>query len=142
MEGLNRTVITLIPKVNQPSKMSEFRPISLCNVFYKIIAKTIANRLRGVLDGVISENQCAFIPGRQIMDNTIVGFECLHRIKRRKMKYGSMAIKLDMSTTYDIVEWCFLRKMLIKSGFFYKWVNLIMKCVSSVSYSFKLNGDI
>ncbi|KAK3224167.1 hypothetical protein Dsin_011192 [Dipteronia sinensis] len=98
--------------------------------------------LKGVLDGVVSENQSAFIHGRRITDNTIVGFECLHRLKRRKQKFGSMVIKLDMFKAYDRVEWCFLEKMLIKSGFLEKWVKLIMNCVSLVSYSFKLNGDI
>ncbi|KAK3212709.1 hypothetical protein Dsin_017415 [Dipteronia sinensis] len=79
MKGLNRTIIVLIPKVHNPSKMTEYRPISLCNVFYKAIAKTISNRFRSVLDGVISENQSAFIPGHRISDNTIIGFECLYR---------------------------------------------------------------
>ncbi|KAK3211235.1 hypothetical protein Dsin_015941 [Dipteronia sinensis] len=131
MEGMNKTIITQIPKVHHPSTPSEFRPISLCNVLYKIIAKTIANRFRRVLDGVVSENQSAFIPGLRITDNSIVGFECLHILKCRKRKYGSMAIKLYMSKVYDRVEWCFLQKMLIKCGFFEKWVCLIMNMIFS-----------
>ena len=104
MDKMNETLIVLIPKKKTSERITDFRPISLCNVVYKIVAKSIANRFRQVLGGVISETQGAFVPGRQISDNIIVGFECLHRIKRRKRKNGSMAVKLDMSKAYDRVE--------------------------------------
>ncbi|KAK3200122.1 hypothetical protein Dsin_023537 [Dipteronia sinensis] len=109
VKEMNNTVISLIPKIKNPIRISDYRPISLCNVIYKIIvvddiAKAITNRFRHALGGIISETQCAFIPGRLISDNTIVGFECLHRLKRRKRKKVSMAIKLDMSKAYDRVE--------------------------------------
>ncbi|KAK3232376.1 hypothetical protein Dsin_004257 [Dipteronia sinensis] len=104
VKNFNSTIITLIPKVQTASNMTEFRPISLCRVLYKIIAKVISNRLKGVLGYVISETQCAFIPGLMISDNTIMGFECLHRLKRRKGKNGFMTLKLDMSKAYDKVE--------------------------------------
>ncbi|KAK2661828.1 hypothetical protein Ddye_000402 [Dipteronia dyeriana] len=96
--------------------MGDFRPISLCNLNYKVIAKAMTNRLRGVLDVIISEAQCAFIPGRLISDNTIIGFECLSKIKWWKRKNGSMAMKLDMSKAYDQVEWRFIDLMVVKMG--------------------------
>ncbi|KAK3211646.1 hypothetical protein Dsin_016352 [Dipteronia sinensis] len=86
VEDFNKTIIALIPKTQNPIKVEDYRPISLCTVLYKIIAKTISNRLRQVLGDVISENQCAFIPGRLISDNTIVGFECLHRLETAEEK--------------------------------------------------------
>ena len=71
-DKLNQTNICLIPKVYPPTSMSEFRPIALCNVTYKVISKILINRLKKHLSRVITENQAAFIPGRMISDNIIV----------------------------------------------------------------------
>lgn len=80
---LNETNIVLVPKKNNPSTLSELRPIALCNVVMKIITKVIANRLKLQLETVISDSQNAFIPGRFITDNVMVGFEVMHYLKRK-----------------------------------------------------------
>ena len=58
---INRTNIALIPKTKNPTKITEFRPISLSNVIYKIISKVLANQLKAILPQIISENQSAFL---------------------------------------------------------------------------------
>lgn len=134
--SLNGTNVALIPKKKFPTVISELRPISLCNVLAKIITKVLANRMKDMLESVISENQSAFIPGRLITDNMMISYEVIHYLKRkRRGKGGFMALKLDMTKAYDRVEWGFLRAILLKMGFHCRWVNLIMQSVTSVSYN-------
>ncbi|KAK3187925.1 hypothetical protein Dsin_027486 [Dipteronia sinensis] len=101
---INDTLIALIPKVSSVERIEEYRQISLCNVIFKIVAKTMANRLRLVLGQVISESQSAFIPGHSISDNAIIRFECLHSLRTRVLNEGTLALKLDMTKAYDRVE--------------------------------------
>ncbi|KAA3470678.1 reverse transcriptase [Gossypium australe] len=114
IQTFNETLLVLIPKVNNPCDMTNFRPINLCWVIYKIISKVLANRLKNTLPKCISENQSAFVPGRCV-------------------------IKLDMSKAYDRVEWRFLEEVMLKIGFSSDWVNKIMCCVRMVTYKVKCN---
>jgi hypothetical protein len=125
--GVNDTCIVLIPKVPHPETLKDFRPISLCNVIYKVVSKCIVNRLRPLLQDPISPSQSAFIPGRMITDNVLVAFECLHVINSNADERSSFcAYKLDLSKAYDRVEWCFLNNVLLKLGFqsSYGWTEL------------------
>ncbi|KAM3255382.1 hypothetical protein ACQJBY_048596 [Aegilops geniculata] len=139
-EDWNNTMIVLIPKITRQEKVKDLRPISLCNVLYKVISKVITNRLKLLLPKIISPSQSAFVPGRMISDNILLAYELTHFIKRRRSgAKGVAALKLDMSKAYDRVEWKFLEDMMIKLGFRRAWVQLVMKCITTVKYQIKVN---
>ena len=104
---INYTHIVLIPKIKSYERMSDYKPISLCNVIYKIISKVLAKRLK--------LTQSAFVQGHLITDNVLVTYKSLHTMHcRRSGKRGSMALKLDISKAYDRVEWPFLRVIMAR----------------------------
>ena len=138
---LNMTNIALIPKVNCPSCVMEYRPISLCNVLYKLISKVLANQLKRILPTIILPEQSAFIPRRLITDNVLAAYETLHTMQTRlKGKKGFMAITLDMSKAHDRVEWRYLEEIMKRLGFAPRWINLILMCVTMVRYSVLVNS--
>lgn len=110
MEGLNDTNIVLIPKKKNITVVGDLRPITLCNVLMKIITKVMANRMKMLINGVVSNTQSAFIPGwliygRLKSDNVMIAYEIMHYLKgKRTGKDGYMALKLDMSKAYDRIE--------------------------------------
>ncbi|XP_040999571.1 uncharacterized protein LOC121245775 [Juglans microcarpa x Juglans regia] len=142
LNEVNDTFITLIPKVQSPKRVVDYIPISLCNVLYKVVSKTMANRLKHILPQIIAPNQSAFVLGRLISDNTLVAYEVLHSMNSRmKGKKGFMALKLDMSKAYDRVEWKFIEAIMIKMAFPAHWIHIIQACLTSVSYSILVNGE-
>ncbi|GAA0170634.1 hypothetical protein LIER_24857 [Lithospermum erythrorhizon] len=105
LKKFNFTHITLIPKVERPISMGQFRPIALCNTVVKVISKALAIRLKNFLPYVISETQSAFVPNRLIMNNILLAYEAHHVIKNKKSdRDGFMSIKLEMLEAYDRVE--------------------------------------
>ncbi|KAJ9545526.1 hypothetical protein OSB04_025233 [Centaurea solstitialis] len=141
--GVNDTIITLIPKCKSPTNIKDYRPISLCNVLVKIITKVLANRIKPVLSTLISENQTAFIKDWLITDNVLVAFETIHSMHRNtRKKSGEVAIKIDISKAYDRLDWSFLQHMLTAFGFSSRWIKLISLCVESVKYFIRVNDDL
>ncbi|MBA0826247.1 hypothetical protein Goarm_011118 [Gossypium armourianum] len=102
VDSLNETIIVLIPKIKEPVDMTNFCPISLCRVVYKIVAKVLANRLKETFLLCIGQNQSTFVPERMIHDNILIAHELVHYLQSAKNgpKKG-FVIKLDMSKAYD-----------------------------------------
>ena len=139
---LNATHLVLIPKVQNPDSVSQFRPISLCNYSYKVLSKVLANRLKLFIPDIISPTQNAFVEGRLIQDNIGIAHELFHFLKTRKAKYKfELGIKLDMHKAYDRVEWDFLLEVMEKLGFDNRWRSLLLGCISSINFAILLNGE-
>ncbi|GKB63767.1 RNA-directed DNA polymerase, eukaryota, reverse transcriptase zinc-binding domain protein [Tanacetum coccineum] len=141
LKEVNSTVISLVPKISTPRRVSNYRPIACCNVVYKCISKILVNRIKGCLDSLVDQNQSAFIPSRQISDNVLLSQELL-RGYHRKRGYARCAFKVDIQKAYDSVEWSFLRDCLNRFGFHSTMIKWIMECITSTSFSINVNGDL
>ncbi|KAF7815570.1 reverse transcriptase [Senna tora] len=113
LKDLNRTLITLIPKIDVPEKLKDFRPIGLCNVVYKVITKILVLRLQNIMTRIISPFQNGFVKGRSISDSVFLASEVMSFIhKARKTKTAWCAFKLDIHKAYDKLSWNFLEAVL------------------------------
>ncbi|PKU82406.1 Putative ribonuclease H protein [Dendrobium catenatum] len=133
------TSIALIPKNNEVNSWNDFRPISLCSVFYKLISKILVNRLSLLLPKLISSNQMGFVKGRAIVDNILLAQEFCQDLDT-KTRGGNMIFKLDIAKAYDNINWNFIYKMLQFFGFDGKFISLICTCIESPFFSIILNG--
>nr|GEX58029.1 RNA-directed DNA polymerase, eukaryota [Tanacetum cinerariifolium] len=114
-KGGNSSFIALIPKIQDATLVKDFRPISLIDSLYKIIAKTLTNRLVVVLGDIVNEVQSAFVSNRQILDGPFILNELIHWCKAKKKQ--TMIFKVDFEKAYVSVRWDYLDDVLYKFGF-------------------------
>ena len=109
---------------------------------YKIISKFLVNRLKPIMDCLITPYQNAFIKGRNITDDILTAHVIVDALRTKKGKNSFGVLKIDMNKAYDRVRWNFLKAVLIAVNFDAKWVKWLMECVTSVHYTLLFNGNI
>lgn len=128
----NHTVIALIPKSPSAASPSDYRPISCCTTICKIISKILVMRLRKVMPGIVDGSQSDFIHGRSIVDNIHLAQELLRKYARKRIS-PRCTLKVDLQKAYDTVDWDFLKETLTFLNFPCRFIDWIMKCVSTTS---------
>lgn len=135
----NATTLVLIPKICNASRPSEFRPISCLNTLYKVISKLLANRLKILLPDVISHSQSAFIPGRLLSENVLLATEIVHSYNRKNIDPRGM-LKVDLRKAFDSIRWDFIISALKGINVPEQFLNWIVECISTPSFSVSVNG--
>ena len=141
LKQVNHSIIALVPKITNASCPTDFRPISCCNVVYKVIAKILSSRLAHALLSLISPMQSAFLGGRKMVDNIHLLQELL-RLYSRKRASPRCMIKVDFKKAFDSLQWPFIRNVLLQLGFPVRFTDLVMACVESPAYSISVNGQL
>ncbi|KAK3204566.1 hypothetical protein Dsin_018612 [Dipteronia sinensis] len=141
LKKLNATILALVSKVPNPSKMKDFRPISCCNTLYKIIAKIIANRIKPCLPDIISHFQSDFVAGRCIGDNILLVKE-LMRNSHKGASFPKLALKVDLMKAFDMVDWGFLLETLATFHFPHKVIIWIKACLTTPKFSISVKGEL
>lgn len=136
--GSNSSFITLIPKVSDPLTLGDYRPINLIGCINKVISKVLAERLKAVLNTVISNTQTAFIKGRSILDGPLMVNELITWAKRIKKKM--LLFKVDFAKAFDSLNWNYLDNVLMQMGFGEKWRAWMKGCTSTAKVSVLING--
>jgi hypothetical protein len=137
---LNFGILSLIPKVPGAEHISQYRPITLIDVIFKIISKAYATRLDPIANRIISPNQTAFIIGRNILDGPLALIEIIHTLRIKKQ--GGILLKLDFEKAYDRVNWEFLTEVLSCKGFDEGYIYQIIQLVSGGQTAICINGVV
>ncbi|XP_074293376.1 uncharacterized protein LOC141620390 [Silene latifolia] len=140
LKQLHHTLISVIPKCDIQQNVTQFRPISCCNVVYKCISKLICNRLSTILPDIISDNQGGFIKWRSIVENILISQDVVKCYMRKTVSPRFM-LKVDLKKAYDSVSWSFLEQMMVLLNFPKHLINLIMECVTTATYYLVVNGE-
>ncbi|VFQ88761.1 unnamed protein product [Cuscuta campestris] len=139
-KGYGSTLITLIPKKDDPKRFDDFRLISLSTFLSKINTKLLANRIKKLLPKLISPEQGAFQKGKTIDDHILLAQEAIHGLDR-KVFGGNLIIKIDMAKAFDCMNWSFLEGTLRAFGFTHDAINLLMANLRSTFISILINGE-
>jgi len=138
-KGYNASFVALVPKVRDPSRLEQYKPISLVGAIYKIIAKLLAKRIKKVLPSVVDESQSAFLKDRGILDSVLMANEVVEDIRRRGR--SGLCLKVDFEKAYDSVRREFLYDILQRMGFHHRGIIWIRGCLESATISILVNGS-
>ena len=139
VRSLNDTFLVMISKKGNVEHIKDYRPVILLGGLYQILDKVLANRLRRVIDKVVSPFENAFVEGRQILDVALIANEDVDSMLRRND--GGVVCKLDIEKAYNHLNWEFVLEVMRSKEFGQRWLTWITWCMSTASFSILINGS-
>lgn len=140
-KGLNATILALIAKKEAARVMKDYRPISCCNIFYKVISKIITNRFNSILPQFINLNQSAFVKQRLLMENVLLATKMVKDYHKDQIS-ARCATKIGISKAFDSVQWKFILNILSTLNFPAIFINWIQLCITTSYFSVQVNGEL
>ncbi|XP_062099846.1 uncharacterized protein LOC133805699 [Humulus lupulus] len=140
-EEINKATISLIPKIETPSRAADYRPIACCNSIYKCISKMLCSRLASVLPSLVHQNQGAFVKNKLLAHNILILQDIIKGYKRKNIS-PRCVLKIDLSKAYDMLDWNFLEDILTEFCFPAKFINWVMDCLKDPTYLILMNGKV
>lgn len=137
----NSTILTLLPKFPGSTIIKDYRPISCCNILYKVISKILVNRLKPLLPYIILPNQTAFIKGRLLLENCLLAFEIVSGYHKQQGE-KKLTLKIDIAKAFDTVRWDFLMACLQSLNLPHEYTQWLVSCFTSPSFSVGINGRL
>ncbi|XP_058741619.1 uncharacterized protein LOC131614006 [Vicia villosa] len=137
-KAITASFLALTPKINNPQRVEEFKPICLIGCLYRLLSKLLAGRLNKVMGKLVSPTQTTFIEGRQMMDGVVVLNEIADFARRNRRE--CLILKNDFEKAYDCVSWSYLKYMFKRMGFGSKWCGWMEAMVFSSNISVLVNG--
>ncbi|XP_062085573.1 uncharacterized protein LOC133791669 [Humulus lupulus] len=140
-EELLETTMSLVPKIENPTRAVDYRPIACCSTLYKCISKLLCYRLAKVLPDLVYPNQGTFIQGRSIAHNVLICQDLIKNYRRSSIS-PRCAIKIDISKAYDTIDWWFIEELLKSLCFLARFIGWVMTCLRNTSYLLLMNGRV
>ncbi|XP_062118749.1 uncharacterized protein LOC133832420 [Humulus lupulus] len=140
-EEMNKATISLIPKIETPTKAMDYWPIACCNTIYKCISKMLCGRLTKVLPSLVNQNQGAFVKNRLLAHNILILQDFIKGYTRKNISPRCL-MKIDLSKAYDMLDWHFLEDILIAFCFPNRFIKWVMTCLKDTTYLILMNGRI
>ncbi|VFQ68989.1 unnamed protein product [Cuscuta campestris] len=140
LKSYGATLLTLIPKMDNPKSLGDYRPISLSTFLSKINTKILANRLGALLHKLISPEQSGFQPGKGVEENILLTQEMIHCLDNPSGS-ANIAIKVDFAKAFDRISWQFLEVTLNSFGFSSQSCHLLLSTLKATHFSILINGS-
>ncbi|XP_039057652.1 uncharacterized protein LOC120201026 [Hibiscus syriacus] len=141
LPAFNATIIALIPKIPNPCKVKDFRPISCCSVIYKVITKILVKRMTSLMPEMVSLNQSTFIKGRSIVDNTLIAQEVVKGYRRKNIS-PRCTMKINLQKAFDTLHWNFIISVLKVLDLPQRFIGWIQACFTEARFSISFNGSL